>query len=127
LRPRRRLVLALGERGCGVGARRVPRSEPVTAPLRVCLVTPELPPYRVGGIGTYVAALAEEFGRRGHAVDVVGCDIHPDEPVVAHAWGRSLSLRADSHPLGGAWCRAIEDGVRWTVRRNVPCAWRVYP
>lgn len=99
----------------------------VTAPLRLCLVTPELPPYRVGGIGTYVAVLAAELGRLGHAVDVVGCDIHPEEPVVEHPWGRSLSLRSSDHPLGWPASCAVEDAVRWAFRRNVPGAWRVYP
>jgi glycosyltransferase involved in cell wall biosynthesis len=94
--------------------------------MKLCLVTPELPPYRVGGIGTYVLALAEEFGRLGHDVDVVGCDLHPDAPTVRHPWGRSISLRTAAHPLGLAPCRAIEDGVRWMYRHNVPGAWRVY-
>lgn len=95
--------------------------------MRVCLLTPELPPYRVGGIGTYVAALAEELGRAGHAVEVVGADIHPEHPVVEHAWGRSRSLRAADTVLGLAGFRATESVARWLFRRAAPGAWRVYP
>jgi len=95
--------------------------------LRICLMTPELPPYRVGGIGTYVAALAEEFGRLGHTVDVVGCDIHPGEAVVVHSWGRSLSLRSNDQLLGGSGWQAMENAVRWMFRHRVPGMWRVYP
>jgi glycosyltransferase involved in cell wall biosynthesis len=98
----------------------------MTRPLRLCLITPELPPYKVGGIGTYVAVLAAEFGRLGHAVDVVGCDLHP-EPRLEHPWGRSVSLRAGAHPLGGALARAVEGAARWAYRRGLPGAWRAYP
>jgi glycosyltransferase involved in cell wall biosynthesis len=94
--------------------------------LRICLMTPELLPYKIGGIGTYIAALAEEFGRRGHTVDVVGCDIHPGEPVVTHPWGRSISLLTANHPLGWSGARAIEAAIRGLYLRRVPFAWRVY-
>jgi glycosyltransferase involved in cell wall biosynthesis len=59
--------------------------------MRICLVTPELPPYRHGGIGTYVRILAEGYGRRGHEVTVVGPRLHT-EPVVTHEWGQSVSV-----------------------------------
>lgn len=59
--------------------------------MRICLVTPELPPYVAGGIGTYVLTLARGYAARGHDVTVAGFRIHPD-PRLVHDWGESLSL-----------------------------------
>src|SRR4051812_32773776 len=95
--------------------------------MRVCLITPEFPPHRVGGIGAYVAALAAGIGSRGHTVDVVGADIHPEPGTVGHAWGRSVSLPAAAHPLNGPCARAVEDWLRWLARRRAPGVWRVHP
>jgi glycosyltransferase involved in cell wall biosynthesis len=92
----------------------------------VCLLTPEFPPFRVGGIGAYVAALAAGMGERGHAVDVVGCDIHPQSRVIRHPWGRSISVRPNAL-LAGSVVKATEKAVRSMVARGVPGAWRVHP
>lgn len=93
--------------------------------LRICLLTPELPPERVGGIGSYVAALAAELGRRGHRVDVAGYDLHPG-PVVRRPWGRSLSLRP-AGLCGGGWADRLGQVVRAAARRGVPGVWRLMP
>ena len=95
--------------------------------MRICLITPEFPPYQTGGIGSYVRTLAEGYGARGHAVDVVGCDLHPDEPEVRHPWGRSLSLPAAATPVGGPAAAAGERALRWLHRRGVPLVWRAFP
>lgn len=98
-------------------------------PLRICLVTPEFTPYGVGGIGTYVHALAHELGLRGHRVDVVGCDIVPDganrERLTAH--GRVINLPSRQHWLGGSAAVRLETMARVWYHRGVPGMWRVYP
>ena len=59
--------------------------------MRICLITPELPPFRFGGIGQYVSDLAVEYSRLGHQVTVVGIDIH-EAPRIEQNWGISISL-----------------------------------
>ncbi|MGH7233319.1 MAG: glycosyltransferase family 4 protein [Nitrospiraceae bacterium] len=59
--------------------------------MRICLLTPELPPFRYGGIGNYVKVLATGLAQRGHDVVVAGYQLHP-EAVVQHRWGRSISV-----------------------------------
>ncbi len=60
--------------------------------MRICIITPELPPYNpVGGIGRHVLTLAGGYAHRGHDVTVAGFGIHPS-PVVTHDWGQSLCL-----------------------------------
>lgn len=93
-------------------------------PLRVCFLTPEFPPFRVGGIGAYVAALAAGIGERGHAVDVVGCDIHPHARTLEHSWGRSISVKPE-RVLASRWVKAAVNGVRAMAACGVPGAWRV--
>lgn len=95
--------------------------------MRVCMITPEFPPYRVGGIGAYVAALAEGIGARGHTVDVAGCDIHPESGTIRHPWGRSISLATGSHALNRPFARAAEGSLRWLSRHHAPAVWRVHP
>lgn len=56
--------------------------------MRVCLLTPELPPHSKGGIGAYVECLANELHRRQHQVTVAGFDIHP-QIVEDREWGTS--------------------------------------
>ena len=34
--------------------------------MRICLITPELPPPILGGIATYVETLAQGYVQRGH-------------------------------------------------------------
>lgn len=58
--------------------------------MRICLLTPELPPFRYGGIGHYVESLAAGLGKRGHDVLVAGHQLH-HKKVVHHEWGRSIS------------------------------------
>jgi glycosyltransferase involved in cell wall biosynthesis len=94
--------------------------------VRICLITPELPPYIVGGIGVYIETLAAGLGSRGHAVDVVGCDIHPHAPMLTHSWGRSLSL-PPAGVLAGSVPKAVERMTRWLTEHNVPGLWRVQP
>ncbi|MFO0796684.1 MAG: glycosyltransferase family 4 protein [Gemmataceae bacterium] len=94
--------------------------------MRICLIAPEFPPFQTGGIGSYIRTLAEGYGGRGHAVDVVGCDLHPDRPEIRHDWGRSLSIPVDA-AVGGAAAAATERGLRWLHRRGVPVVWRAFP
>lgn len=61
----------------------------------ICIVTPELPPFVRGGIGTYVLDLARGYSARGHQVTIVGYRIHL-EPELDHPWGKSISLDAIS-------------------------------
>ncbi len=92
--------------------------------MKVCLITPELAPYRAGGIGAYVAALAAGIGGRGHLVDVVGCDISSEPGIVRHDWGRRISLSSGSHPMNGFAPQAIEDCLLWLSRHRTPAVWR---
>lgn len=66
--------------------------------MRICLITPELPPYRYGGIGQYVQVLAAGLFNRGHQVTVAGYQLHP-ERTVDHVWGRSVSVAWDGRFL----------------------------
>ncbi len=66
--------------------------------MRICLITPELAPYRYGGIGRYVDSLATGLSGRGHGVVVAGYQLHP-EHTVEHAWGRSVSVTWDGRFL----------------------------
>ena len=95
--------------------------------MRICLLTPELPPNSYGGIGQYVLTLARQFRRRGHEVVVAGPFIHRPE-TIAHEWGSSISLGrpddgARKSPLvaraEGLLTRAF-DGLA-----GVPMLWRV--
>ena len=61
------------------------------AGMKICLITPELPPFRFGGIGQYVTDLATEYSQLGHEVVVLGVGIHPDNRI-EHPWGTSISL-----------------------------------
>src|SRR4051812_15027778 len=99
----------------------------MTTRLRICLLTPEFPPHRVGGVGAYIATLAAGLGGRGHAVDVVGCDVHPTPGTVVHPWGRSVSLPAGGHVLNGGVAAAADDWLRWLAHKQAPAVWRVYP
>lgn len=58
----------------------------------ICLVTPELPPYRYGGIGLYVRDLAQGLAARGHRVTVIGQAIH-EKGRLRHEWGESISIK----------------------------------
>jgi len=59
--------------------------------MRICLITPELAPYRYGGIGRYVKTLAWGLSQRGHQVVVMGYQLHPQD-TLEHEWGRSISV-----------------------------------
>jgi len=59
--------------------------------VRICLITPELAPYRYGGIGHYVKTLAGGLSQRGHQVVVVGYQLHPQD-TLQHEWGPSISV-----------------------------------
>jgi glycogen synthase len=101
-------------------------SDLLTKSMRICLVTPELPPTVMGGIGTYVECLARGLARRGHQVTVVGYRIHSRE-VVKHDWGCSVSL-----PAREAKCRtnafylqSLWKLVAASHRLGLPGAWRM--
>lgn len=85
--------------------------------MRIGLITPELPPYVRGGIGTYVQALARGFAERGHEVTVAGPQIHPEERI-DHDWGRSFSY-GPSLPVG--WLRN-KRRLFWRLSRLYPAA-----
>lgn len=91
--------------------------------MRICLITPEFPPYRYGGIGRYVHGLATGLFGRGHQVVVVGYQLH-SERVIDHEWGRSVSvvwngrflwrLRKAGELLSASlalreWCKEVRD------------------
>lgn len=59
--------------------------------MRICLISPEFPPYRYGGIGRYVHGLATGLFSRGHQVVVAGYQLH-SERSIDHEWGRSVSV-----------------------------------
>lgn len=92
--------------------------------MRVCLITPELAPYQVGGIGAYVLTLAEGLHAAGHSVDVVGCDLHPSWSELRHNWGRSLSVSPGRSIAGHAIACYVADCFRWLGRR-VRGVWRL--
>lgn len=87
--------------------------------MRICLLTPALPPRQVGGIGAYVEVLARGLGARGHAVDVVGCDLSPRPGIEQRSWGRVISLDVAAHPLGGSAATEVE-GCFWTYGPRIP-------
>ncbi len=80
--------------------------------MRICLITPELPPFVCGGIGAYVETLARGYFERGHEVTVAGFRIHP-EPHMSNNWGESVSL--DSR-LPIEWFRNDCPAI-WRLRR----------
>lgn len=71
--------------------------------MRIGLLTPELPPFRYGGIGQYVLDLAKCFADRQCDVTVFGPDIHPEHQI-QHKWGKSISF-----PVSG------QSGLGWTA------------
>ncbi len=87
--------------------------------MRICLITPELPPYVYGGIGYYVRDLAEHYAELGESVSVCGFDIHPQE-VEEHHWGRSRSLPS---PVDLRFARLEQKTIDFLA--NVPGAWRI--
>ncbi len=94
--------------------------------MRICLLTPEFPPFQIGGIGTYVATLARAFGAAGHSVDVVGCQIHEQPGLMLQPWGRSISLGI-GHDVFPRLLGVVGTCVAGGVRRGVPLAWRIQP
>jgi glycogen synthase len=78
--------------------------------VRICLITPQLPPCARGGIGVYVEALARGYAARGHTVTVAGVALHRHWRV-AHEWGESVSV-----------------GRRFDVALgSIPVLWRLGP
>lgn len=47
---------------------------------------------KVGGMNTYVREIAQEFGRRGIAVDVFTRRTHPDEPTIDTSLGENVNV-----------------------------------
>jgi glycosyltransferase involved in cell wall biosynthesis len=90
--------------------------------MRICLITPELPPFHFGGIGQYVSDLAAEYARTGHDVTVVGIGLHePDR--IQHDWGVSVSLPAPRATTAGKFARHVGQRLcrvrgawRWGLR-----------
>lgn len=86
--------------------------------MKVCLVTPELPPYRYGGIGMYTLTLARGLFRLGLAVDIVGVNIHGPRRV-KHEWGQSISLGTRLWDLSSLLSRPIK------ALSRMPVGWRI--
>ena len=91
--------------------------------MRICLITPEFPPHRYGGIGRYVHGLATGLFSRGHKVVVAGYQLH-SERMIDHEWGRSVSVvwngrflwrfRKVGHLLSASlalrkWCKEVRN------------------
>jgi len=102
--------------------------------MRVCLLTPQFPPFHAnGGVGAYVLTLAEGIGARGHDVTVCGVGIHPPGEI-AHPWGRSVSLAMPRSLARGPWpavlgaarrvVPAAASGVRDAVERAIGRSWQ---
>jgi glycosyltransferase involved in cell wall biosynthesis len=94
--------------------------------LRICLVTPEMPPTVNGGIGTYVRILAHGLAGRGHRVTIAGYRIH-SQRLITHDWGRSVSI-----PTTGArqktnsfYLRFLSKLLAGAVGAGLPGAWRL--
>jgi glycosyltransferase involved in cell wall biosynthesis len=91
--------------------------------MKICIITPGLAPYTLGGIDTHVLILAQGLGSRGHEVTVAGCHIHPQARIL-HDWGESLSLEYHSRlPMWmfPGWRLAemrVALAVRWFLERR---------
>ncbi len=85
--------------------------------MRICLITPELSPHTLGGIATYVEALARGYAQRGHKVTVAGYEIHP-KPRVEHDWGESFSLTSRL-PVGWMF---VNGPMVWRLHHYYPAA-----
>jgi glycosyltransferase involved in cell wall biosynthesis len=102
--------------------------------MRICLVTPELPPFVYGGIGAYVLSLAEGYAQRGHDTTVVGYRIHAQQRI-RHDWGESISLdRANARVSRGLRRRLLShvvscaESLRGRLKQGfaLPVVWRLF-
>jgi len=94
----------------------------MTTRLRICLLTPEFPPHRVGGIGAYIATLAAGLGAAGMpSMSSAATSTRNPEPSITPG-GAASAWRRRRTRFNGPFARAVAGCLHWLAHKKArPC------